>query len=88
MSAAPHPYIGMWVTADGRIRHELLPGGRRNETRHGRAHAYQGCHRITVSHSDDTDDSGSNADRSFVEADVLRHAEMALARAMGMDRHG
>lgn len=26
-------YVGMWVTADGRIRHELLPGGRYDEAR-------------------------------------------------------
>ena len=23
-----HPYLGMWVTGDGRIRQELLPTGR------------------------------------------------------------
>lgn len=23
-----HPYVGMWITADGYIRHELLPDGR------------------------------------------------------------
>lgn len=23
--AAHHPYVGMWITADGYIRHELLP---------------------------------------------------------------
>ncbi|WP_262379475.1 Atu4866 domain-containing protein [Nonomuraea sp. PA05] len=22
-SASPHPYVGMWVTADGRVRQEL-----------------------------------------------------------------
>lgn len=26
-------YVGMWVTADGHIRHELLPGGRYDEAR-------------------------------------------------------
>jgi hypothetical protein len=36
-----HPYVGMWVTADGRIRHELLANGRYDEARNGRAHAYQ-----------------------------------------------
>jgi hypothetical protein len=24
-------YVGMWVTADGYVRHELLPGGRYDE---------------------------------------------------------
>ena len=23
-----HPYLGMWVTEDGDVRHELLPNGR------------------------------------------------------------
>ncbi|MBB2718656.1 UNVERIFIED_ORG: hypothetical protein GGD48_003913 [Rhizobium etli] len=23
-----HPYVGMWVTDDGRVRHQLLPNGR------------------------------------------------------------
>lgn len=26
-----HSYVGMWVTTDGRIRHELLPNGRYDE---------------------------------------------------------
>jgi hypothetical protein len=37
-----HPYVGMWVTADGRIRHELLPNGRYDEARGNRQSAYQG----------------------------------------------
>ena len=28
---ADHPYVGMWVTADGYIRHELLQEGRYDE---------------------------------------------------------
>lgn len=28
-----HPYVGMWVTADGYIRHNLLPNGRYDEAR-------------------------------------------------------
>lgn len=31
--ASQHPYIGMWVTEDGNIRHELLPNGRYDEAR-------------------------------------------------------
>lgn len=31
-----HPFIGMWVTADGYIRHELLPNGRYDEARGSR----------------------------------------------------
>ena len=28
-----HPYVGMWVTKDGYIRHELLSNGRYDEAR-------------------------------------------------------
>ena len=28
-----HPYVGMWVTKDGQIRHELLPNNRYDEAR-------------------------------------------------------
>lgn len=34
--ANPHPYVGMWVTADGYIRHELLPNGRSSAYRYKR----------------------------------------------------
>jgi hypothetical protein len=39
---APHPYVGMWVTADRRIRQELLANGRYEEERDGRKRAYTG----------------------------------------------
>ncbi|MGK5448897.1 Atu4866 domain-containing protein [Streptomyces radiopugnans] len=32
-NASPHPYVGMWVTADGHIRQELLANGRYDEAR-------------------------------------------------------
>jgi hypothetical protein len=35
-------YCGLWVTADGHIRHELLPGGRYVEARGSKEAAYQG----------------------------------------------
>lgn len=37
-----HPYLGMWVTQDGHIRHELLPSGRYDEQRGDRKRAYVG----------------------------------------------
>ena len=30
---APHPYVGLWVTDDGHVRHALLPNGRYDEAR-------------------------------------------------------
>jgi hypothetical protein len=77
---APHPYVGMWVTADGSIRHELRPDGRYDEARDGRAHAYQGRYRVTGSHIDYVDDTGFTADGDFVAPDVLHHAGMVLTR--------
>jgi hypothetical protein len=35
-------YIGMWITADSYIRHELLPSNRYNEARGNRKNAYKG----------------------------------------------
>jgi hypothetical protein len=43
-------YTGMWVTADGNIRHELLVGGRYDEARGKRKSAYQGNYTISGDH--------------------------------------
>jgi hypothetical protein len=78
-SAAQHPYVGMWVTADGRIRHELLPNGRYDEARGARKSAYQGRYILTGDHIDYVDDTGFTADGDFRQ-DVLYHAGMVLYR--------
>jgi hypothetical protein len=78
-SPAPHPYVGMWVTADGRIRHELLPNGRYDEARGARKSAYQGRYTLTGDHIDYVDDTGFTADGDFRQ-DVLYHAGMVLHR--------
>lgn len=77
---APHPYVGMWVTDDDRIRHELLPNGRYVEARGERERAYQGRYEITGTHIEYWDDSGFTADGEFVEPGVLHHAGMILYR--------
>ena len=77
--AAPYPCVGMWVTADGHIRHELLPNGRYDEARGNRKSAYQGRYIITGNHIDYVDDTGFTADGDFVD-DVLHHAGMVLRR--------
>lgn len=48
--AFSHPYVGMWVTADGRIRHQLLPNGRYDEARGSRESAYQGRYEVSGHH--------------------------------------
>lgn len=77
---APHPYIGMWVTEDGHIRHELLPNGRYDEQRGSRRSAYQGRYTVTGSHIDYVDDTGFTADGEFVSPDVLHHGGMVFRR--------
>src|SRR5690606_703988 len=70
-------YIGMWVTADGYIRHELLPGNRYDEARGSRKSAYQGSYRVTGNHIYYTDDTGFTADGEFRDG-ILYHAGMIL----------
>ncbi|MFM9857421.1 Atu4866 domain-containing protein [Pseudoxanthobacter sp. M-2] len=76
----PHPYVGMWVTADGRIRHELLPNGRYDEARGSRESAYQGRYEVTGTEIFYWDDTGFTADGVFVDADTLHHGGMILTR--------
>jgi Agrobacterium tumefaciens protein Atu4866 len=75
--ANSHPYLGTWVTADGYIRHELLPNGRYDEARGNRKSAYQGNYTITGNHIDYVDDTGFTADGDFING-VLYHAGMVL----------
>ena len=74
-----HPYVGMWVTEDGYIRHELLPNGRYDEARGKVMSAYQGRYRMTGNHIDYWDDTGFTADGDFHDG-VLYHAGMVLYR--------
>ncbi|MBX9455249.1 MAG: Atu4866 domain-containing protein [Rhizobium sp.] len=75
-----HPYVGMWVTEDGRIRHELLPNGRYDEARGTRESAYQGRYEVTGSHIEYWDDTGFTANGDFVSEDVLHHGGMVFYR--------
>lgn len=75
-----HPYVGMWVTADGHIRHELLPNGRYDEARGGKKSAYQGRYQVRANHIDYWDDTDFTADGTFVSRNELHHAGMILRR--------
>lgn len=70
-------YIGMWVTEDGKIRHELLPNNRYDEARGNRKSAYQGDYWVTGNHIDYKDDTGFTADGEFKNG-ILYHAGMIL----------
>ncbi|GGA49626.1 MULTISPECIES: Atu4866 domain-containing protein [Bacillaceae] len=72
-----YPYVGIWVTADGHIRHELLPNGRYDEARGNKKSAYQGSYTIKGNHIEYVDDTGFTADGDFIDG-VLYHAGMVL----------
>ncbi|WP_408011650.1 Atu4866 domain-containing protein [Pseudalkalibacillus sp. A8] len=74
-----HPYVGMWVTNDGYIRHEILPNGRYDEARGNKKSAYTGSYTITGNHIEYVDDTGFTADGDFRD-DILYHAGMILYR--------
>lgn len=76
---ANHPYVGLWVTEDGHIRHELLATGRYVEARGTRERAYEGRYDVTGTHIEYWDDTGFTADGDFID-DVLHHAGMILYR--------
>ena len=75
-----HIYIGMWITADGNIRHELLPNGRYDEARGSHKSVYQGRYEIKANNIYYWDDTGFTADATFVSSDELHHAGMVLYR--------
>lgn len=70
-------YIGMWVTKDRHIRHELLPNYRYDEARGEQKSAYQGSYKVTGNHIDYVDDTGFSADGEFRNG-ILYHAGMIL----------
>ena len=75
----PHPYVGMWVTADGRIRQELRADGRYDEARDGRQSAYTGSYTVDGAHLEYVDDTGFTA-TGDVRDGVLYHEHLVLYR--------
>lgn len=74
-----HEYVGTWITADGFVRHELLPNGRYDEARGERTSAYRGRYELSGNHIDYVDDTGFTADGDFIDG-VLHHGGMILRR--------
>lgn len=72
-------YSGLWVTADGYIRHELLPNGRYVEARGETEKAYEGRYLILGDHIEYRDDTGFTADGDFRDG-ILYHSGMVLYR--------
>ena len=75
-----HPYLGIWVTGDGRIRQELLPNGRYDEARGTRQSAYQGRYEVSGKRINYWDDTGFTADGEFVTDDELHRGGMIFYR--------
>lgn len=75
-----HPYLGMRVTGDGRIRQALLPNGRYDEARGTRQSADQGRYEITGTPIEYWHDTGLTADGRFVTQDELHHGGMVFSR--------
>jgi len=78
--AQSHPYVGMWVTSDGHIRHQLLANGRYDEARGSRESAYRGRYEVRGNHIDYWDDTGFTADGTFVDENTLHHGGMIFHR--------
>ncbi|TCM52271.1 putative ligand-binding protein with streptavidin-like fold [Rhizobium sp. PP-F2F-G48] len=79
MEQSFHPYLGLWQTDDGHIRHRLLPNGRYDEARGTRESAYQGRYVVSGDHIEYVDDTGFTADGDFRDGS-LYHAGMVLRR--------
>ena len=73
-------YSGIWVTADGYIRQELLPNGRYDEARGSRQHVYTGRYEIRDNHIRYWDDTGFTATGDFSGNDTLYHSGYVFYR--------
>ena len=80
MSQSNHQkFVGMWVTADGHIRQELLPNGRYDEARGDKKSAYQGRYLVTGTHIHYWDDTGFEVGGDFIDG-VLHHVWIKFHR--------
>ena len=79
VGTAAQSYAGLWVTADGQVRHELLPNGRYVEARGERENAYAGRYLVLGDHIEYRDDTGLTANGDFRDG-ILYHAGMVLYR--------
>jgi len=76
--------IGLWVTADRAVRHELRADGSYVEARGRREAAYTGRYWMEGPHIEYLDDTGFRADGDFVEG-ILYHGGMVLTK---VETHG
>ncbi|AXY76260.1 hypothetical protein D3H65_20685 [Paraflavitalea soli] len=70
-------YVGVWITRNGYIRHELLPDGHYVEARGDQKNAFHGKYTFTGDHIDYVDDDGLTTD-AVIKDGTLYHAGVAL----------
>lgn len=70
---------GTWISEDDFLHQHLIPGGRYDETRGGRRHAFQGQYWINGNRIDYLDDLGFWAYGEFI-GDTLHHAGYVMRR--------
>ena len=70
-------YIGMWVTADGYIRHQLLANNRYDEARGNNRHAYLGSYQVVGNHITNKDETGYKEDGDFQDG-IMYHAGIVI----------
>lgn len=75
-----HPYVGMWMTVEREVHHNLLANGRYDETRDNRESAYQSRYEVPGDEIFYWDNTGSDAEGILID-DVLHHGGMILHRA-------
>ena len=75
-----HPYVGLWVTGDGRIRQRLDPQGRYDEARGATESAYTGSYAVRGAEIFYVDDTGFTAEGVFVDRDELHHGGYVFYR--------
>lgn len=71
----PLSYVGMWVSAAGYVRQELLPNGRYSEARGRKQNVLEGRYWLEGNNIDYEDDSGFIAQGEFVDG-VLHQGGM------------
>lgn len=77
-------YTGIWVSKDGSLRQELLPGGRYDESQGCPGQNRTGNYIITGNHIDYRDDSGRLA-YGYFKNGALYHIRMILYREQPTD---
>lgn len=71
--------VGVWTDTEGFLHQELTADGRYDETRGGRAHAFQGRYRVDGDRIDYLDDLGFWAFGRF-DGETLHHAGYTMRR--------